>query len=101
MERFPHRIQAVKTDNHSTFTNAYTGTNKRSDMTVKRIHPLDVFCLQNNIIHYLIDKGKPNQSVTVEESTEKMKRSFNKRMRSKVFVICKRKLECGIITTMT
>lgn len=59
MEKFNHKIQAIKTDNHSTFTNLYTGVNKRSDMTVKTIHPLDVFCAQNNIIHYLIDRGKP------------------------------------------
>ena len=32
---FPHRIWAVKTDNHSTFTNFYTGINKRSDLSVK------------------------------------------------------------------
>src|SRR3989344_6909005 len=57
--RFPHPIQAIKTDNHSTFTNSYTGTNKRSDLTVKTVHILDVFCQQNNVIHYLIDKGKP------------------------------------------
>ena len=53
MKRFPHRLFAIKTDNHSTFTNLYTGANKRSDLTVKTIHPLDVFCAKNSI-----DSGK-------------------------------------------
>jgi len=39
----------IKTDNHSTFTNYYLGTNKRSDMTVKTLHALDRFCAQHNI----------------------------------------------------
>jgi len=58
IERFPHNIEAIKTDNHSTFTNYYLGTNKRSDMSVKRLHFLDRFCADNNIVHYLIDPEK-------------------------------------------
>jgi transposase InsO family protein len=68
MRKFPHTIQAIKTDNHSTFTNYYTSMNKRSDMTVKTLHALDVFCGKNNIVHYLIDPGKPAQNGTVERS---------------------------------
>ncbi|MBU1118283.1 DDE-type integrase/transposase/recombinase [Patescibacteria group bacterium] len=68
MNRFPSKIDAIKTDNHSTFTNYYTGTNKRSDMTVKRIHALDRFCAKHHIVHYLIDPGKPAQNGTVERS---------------------------------
>ena len=68
MGRFPHRILGIKTDNHSTFTNYYTGTNKRSDLTVKTLHPLDVCCGKHGIVHYLIDKGKPAQNGTVERS---------------------------------
>ena len=68
MQRFPYIITAIKTDNHSTFTNYYLGTNKRSDLTVKKIHALDVFCAQQGIIHYLIDPGKPAQNGTVERS---------------------------------
>jgi len=30
IEKFPHPVGAVKTDNHATFTNYYIGTNKRS-----------------------------------------------------------------------
>lgn len=66
--RFPHRITGLKTDNHSTFTNRYTGTNKRSDMTVKTIHALDLFCSERGIAHYLIDPGKPSQNGKVERS---------------------------------
>lgn len=76
IQRFPHKIQAIKTDNHSTFTNLYTGTNQRSDMTVKTLHPLDVFCAQRNVIHYLIDRGKPNQNGTVERSHREDEEKF-------------------------
>lgn len=65
---FPHKIQAIKTDNGSIFTNFYTSMTKRSDMTVKTIHALDQFCTKYNIIHYLIDPGKPAQNGTVERS---------------------------------
>src|SRR3989339_730924 len=65
---FPHKIQAIKTDNGSIFTNFYTSMTKRSDMTVKTIHALDQFCAKHNIIHYLIDPGKPAQNGTVERS---------------------------------
>ncbi len=68
MARFPHPITAIKTDNHSTFTNRYVGTTKRSDLTVKTLHALDIFCGRNGIVHYLIDPGKPAQNGTVERS---------------------------------
>lgn len=77
--KFPYTIQAIKTDNHSTFTNYYLGTNKRSDMTVKTIHALDVFCGQHNIVHYLIDPGKPTQNGTVERSHGEDQRKFYER----------------------
>lgn len=64
----PFKIMAIKTDNHSTFTNRYTGYLKSSDPLSPRLHPLDVFCASKGIIHYLIDKGKPNQNGTVERS---------------------------------
>ncbi len=65
---FPVPVISVKTDNHSTFTNYYVGSNKRSDMTVKTLHQPDVYCRENTIIHYLIDPGKPTQNGTVERS---------------------------------
>ncbi len=73
---FPHRIIGLKTDNHSTFTNCYTGTNKRSDMTVKTLHPFDMFCAINGIVHYLIDRGKPAQNGTVERSHREDQEKF-------------------------
>jgi len=76
MEKFEHTVQAIKTDNHSTFTNLYIGTNKRNDMTVKTVHPLDVFCHEKSIIHYLIDRGKPSQNGTVERSHREDEEKF-------------------------
>lgn len=74
--KFPEKIKAIKTDNHSTFTNYYVGSLKRSDMTVKTIHALDIFCKENDIIHYLIDKGKPNQNGKVERSHREDQEKF-------------------------
>ena len=76
MRTFPHRILAVKSDNGSIFTNYYNGTNKRSDLTVKTLHALDIFCQQNNIVHYLIDPGKPAQNGTVERSHREDQEKF-------------------------
>jgi len=76
MNKFPYHIHAIKTDNHSTFTNYYVGATKRSDMTVKTIHGLDRFCAQNNITHYLIDPGKPAQNGTVERSHREDEEKF-------------------------
>ena len=75
-KKFPYQIHAIKTDNHATFTNYYIGTNRRSDMTVKRIHGLDQYCATHNIVHYLIDKGKPAQNGTVERSHREDEEKF-------------------------
>jgi len=85
MRIFPHKIQAIKTDNGSIFTNYYTSMTKRSDMTVKTIHSLDVFCYQNNIIHYLIDPGKPAQNGTVERSHREDQQKFYEQNKFKSF----------------
>jgi transposase InsO family protein len=76
MMRFPYPIRAVKTDNHSTLTNYFTGTNRRSDMTVKTLHALDRFCAEHGMIHYLIDPGKPAQNGTVERSHREDQEKF-------------------------
>ena len=68
IRKAPFPILAIKTDNHATFTNYYTGTNKRSDLLVKSLHALDAFCREHGIKHYLIDPGKPAQNGTVERS---------------------------------
>ncbi len=73
---FPYKIHAIKTDNGSVFTNYYLGTNKRSDMTVKTLHGLDIFCASVGIIHYLIDPGKPAQNGTVERSHREDQEKF-------------------------
>jgi transposase InsO family protein len=76
---FPYRIKAIKTDNGSIFTNYYTSMTKRSDMTVKTIHSLDLFCRAKNIIHYLIDPGKPSQNGKVERSHREDQEKFYER----------------------
>jgi len=62
------RIRAIKTDNGSSFTNRYTGYLKSADPLNPRLHPFDLECQRLNIIHYLIDPGKPNQNGKVERS---------------------------------
>lgn len=83
IEKFPHHISAIKSDNGQIFTNYYLGTNKRSDVTVKTLHALDIFCQQNNIIHYLIDPGKPAQNGTVERSHREDQEKFYEQNRFK------------------
>jgi transposase InsO family protein len=79
IDRFPHPITGVKTDNHSTFTNYYVGTYKRSDMSVKTLHGLDRFCAEQGIVHYLIDPGRPAQNGTVERSHREDQEKFYER----------------------
>lgn len=74
--RAPFVILAIKTDNHATFTNYYTGTNKRSDLLVKSLHALDIACRERSIKHYLIDPGKPSQNGTVERSHREDQEKF-------------------------
>lgn len=62
------RIRAIKTDNGSNFTNRYTGYQKSADLLNPKLHPLDLECQKLNIIHYLIDPGKPAQNGKVERS---------------------------------
>lgn len=64
----PFRIRAIKTDNGSNFTNRYVGYLKSSDSINPRLHDLDLLCQSKNIIHYLIDPGKPAQNGKVERS---------------------------------
>ena len=78
-KRFLHKIQAIKTDNHSTFTNYYIGCTRRSDLTVKTIRALDRWCANHNIVHYLIDPGKPAQNGTIERSHREDEQKFYQR----------------------
>ena len=68
LEIAPFRIRAIKTDNGSCFTNRYTGYKKSIDPSNPKLHDLDLFCQKHNIIHYLIDPGKPAQNGRVERS---------------------------------
>ena len=90
--RFPHRIHAVKTDNHPTFTNYYTSMTKRSDMTVKTLHAFDRFCAQAKIVHYLIDPGKPAQNGKVERSHRSDQESFYDERRFASYADLQRKM---------
>ena len=76
IRRAPFAILAIKTDNHSTFTKYYTGTNKRSDLLVKSLHALDSACRERTIKHYLIDPGKPAQNGAVERSHREDQEKF-------------------------
>jgi hypothetical protein len=62
------RIRAVKTDNGFLFTNRYVGYAKSSDPLNPRLHDFDLLCQELNILHYLIDPGKPAQNGKVERS---------------------------------
>ena len=90
--KFPYSIKALKTDNHSTFTNYYLGANHRSDLSVKTIHALDQWCAKHHIIHYLIDPGKPAQNGTVERSHREDEEKFYQRNSFKTKHDLKRKL---------
>lgn len=62
------QIRAIKTDNGSCFTNRYIGYLKSRDPQNPRLHPLDIECEKLNMLHYLIDPGKPAQNGRVERS---------------------------------
>jgi transposase InsO family protein len=76
IEIFTYEIKAIKTDNGSIFTNYYLGTNKRSDLLVKTMHGLDIFCQKQKIKHFLIDPGKPAQNGKVERSHREDQEKF-------------------------
>lgn len=82
----PFRIRAIKTDNGSNFTNRYTGYLKSSDPMNPRLHPFDLFCQRLNIIHYLIDPGKPQQNGKVERSHRTDQEMFYERNRFKTIL---------------
>jgi transposase InsO family protein len=94
MSLFPHKILAVKTDNGAIFTNMYAkGAYKRSDLSPKTLHPLDVFCEENSVIHYLIDRGKPAQNGTVERSHREDQEKFYNQNTFKNFSDLRKKIK--------
>ena len=66
LKRSPFSVLGLQTDNHSTFTNYYTGYQKSADPSHPRLHALDLACARNGIVHYLIDPGKPAQNGKIE-----------------------------------
>ena len=89
----PFRIRAIKTDNGSCFTNRYTGYLKSTDPLTPRIHALDLMCQKENIIHYLIDPGKPAQNGKVERSHRTDQEMFYDRQRFKTVLGLKRAIK--------
>jgi transposase InsO family protein len=89
----PFRISAIKTDNGSIFTNRYVGYLKSADPLNPRLHPLDIECQKRNIIHYLIDPGKPAQNGKVERSHRSDQEIFYDRNRFKTVRDLERKIK--------
>ena len=89
----PFKTRAVKTDNGSCFTNRYVGYLKSTDPFNPRLHGFDIFCQRNNVIHYLIDPGKPAQNGKVERSHRSDQEMFYDRNRFKTVIELKEKIE--------
>jgi len=87
------RIRAIKTDNGSCFTNRYVGYLKSSDPMNPKLHSLDMLCQKLNIIHYLIDPGKPAQNGKVERSHRTDQEMFYNRCEFKTVLGLKRKIK--------
>jgi len=88
----PFKIRAIKTDNGSNFTNRYVGYAKSSDPFNPKLHALDLMCQERNIIHYLIDPGKPAQNGKVERSHRSDQEIFYDRNEFKTVSDLKRKI---------
>lgn len=86
------RIRAIKTDNGSCFTNRYTGYLKSTDPFNPRLHPLDLECQRLNMIHYLIDPGKPAQNGKVERSHRTDQEMFYDRNKFRTVLGLKKKI---------
>lgn len=86
------KIEAVKTDNAAYFTNRSTGYLSSSDPMNPRLHSFDLLCLKENIVHYLIDPGKPAQNGKVERSHRTDQEMFYDRFDFKSLKDLKRRL---------
>lgn len=93
IEIAPFRIRAIKTDNGSNFTNRYTGYQQSANPLNPRLHPLDLECQKLNIIHYLIDPGKPAQNGKVERSHRTDQEMFYDRRNFKTILGLKRAIK--------
>jgi transposase InsO family protein len=93
LDQAPFRIRAIKTDNGGCFTNRYTGYQKSADPLNARLHPLDLLLQSKNIIHYLIDPGKPAQNGKVERSHRTDQEMFYDRRKFKTVLGLKRAIK--------
>ena len=89
----PFRIYAIKTDNGPNFTNRYLGYARSADPLNPKLHPLDLLCQKYNIIHYLIDPGKPAQNGKVERSHRTDQEMFYERNEFKTLEELKQKIK--------
>lgn len=89
----PFRVRAIKTDNGSNFTNRYIGYLKSSDPLNPRLHGFDILCQRFNIIHYLIDPGKPQQNGKVERSHRTDQEMFYERNKFKTLEVLETKIK--------
>lgn len=87
------KIRAIKTDNGSIFTNRYVGYLKSSTPHNPRLHAFDLLCQELNILHYLIDPGKPAQNGKVERSHRSDQEIFYDRSRFNTVEDLKRKIK--------
>lgn len=93
VNRFGHVIKAVKTDNGAVFTNRYSGTYKIEDLSPKKLHIFDLCCAKHDVVHYLIDPGKPAQNGTVERSHREDQEKFYDRNRFRSIKELERKIQ--------
>ena len=76
IKRTDFQIKNIKTDNGSIFTNRYLGYEKSTDPLNPRYHAFDLKCIANDISHFLIDPGKPQQQGAIENSHSLDQRIF-------------------------
>jgi len=73
-------------------TRRYVGYNKSKDPLNPRLHEFDLVCQRKNIIHYLIDPGKPTQNGKVERSHRTDQEMFYDRHKFKNVLKLKKEL---------
>lgn len=62
------KIECVQTDNHATFTNLFSGGNKKADHQLRRVHQLTLYLTSRGIEHKLSRPGTPRHNGFVERS---------------------------------
>lgn len=92
ISRFEYEIRAVKTDNGFVFTNRYMGAYKREDLSPRQLHAFDRCCAEYDIVHYLIDPGKPAQNGKVERSHREDQEKFYEKNKFKGYQDLQRKI---------